>query len=184
MSSFNFGGFTEDINTSFLAYLGKLMTPIFAPLGFADWRISVALITGLGAKEVVVNTILILFGNLNSGIAVVFTVVTAYTFLVFCALYTPCIATLATMRKEYGNKMMLASLLYQFGVAWIVGFVVNFVGSLIVFGNSGGVTILQFASFIIVVILTAIFLNYYSKNNKLKSVHCDCSSCPSKCNNI
>ena len=112
MSSFNFGGFTEDINTSFLAYLGKLMTPIFAPLGFADWRISVALITGLGAKEVVVNTILILFGNLNSGIAVVFTVVTAYTFLVFCALYTPCIATLATMRKEYGNKMMLASLLY------------------------------------------------------------------------
>ena len=183
MSSFNFGGFTEDINTSFLAYLGKLMTPIFAPLGFADWRMSVALITGLGAKEVVVNTILILFGNLNSGIAVVFTVVTAYTFLVFCALYTPCIATLATMRKEYGNKMMLASLLYQFGVAWIVGFVVNFVGSLIVFGTTG-VTILQFASFIIVVILTAIFLNYYSKNNKLKSVHCDCSSCPSKCNNI
>ena len=183
MSSFNFGGFTEDINTSFLAYLGKLMTPIFAPLGFADWRISVALITGLGAKEVVVNTILILFGNLNSGIAVVFTVVTAYTFLVFCALYTPCIATLATMRKEYGNKMMLASLLYQFGVAWIVGFVVNFVGSLIVFGTTG-VTVLQFASFIIVVILTAIFLNYYSKNNKLKSVHCDCSSCPSKCNNI
>ena len=183
MSSFNFGGFTEDINTSFLAYLGKLMTPIFAPLGFADWRISVALITGLGAKEVVVNTILILFGNLNSGIAVVFTIVTAYTFLVFCALYTPCIATLATMRKEYGNKMMLASLLYQFGVAWIVGFVVNFVGSLIVFGTTG-VTILQFASFIIVVILTAIFLNYYSKNNKLKSVHCDCSSCPSKCNNI
>ena len=183
MSSFNFGGFTEDINTSFLAYLGKLMTPIFAPLGFADWRISVALLTGLGAKEVVVNTILILFGNLNSGIAVVFTVVTAYTFLVFCALYTPCIATLATMRKEYGNKMMLASLLYQFGVAWIVGFVVNFVGSLIVFGTTG-VTILQFASFIIVVILTAIFLNYYSKNNKLKSVHCDCSSCPSKCNNI
>ena len=137
----------------------------------------------VGAKEVVVNTILILFGNLNSGIAVVFTVVTAYTFLVFCALYTPCIATLATMRKEYGNKMMLASLLYQFGVAWIVGFVVNFVGSLIVFGTTG-VTILQFASFIIVVILTAIFLNYYSKNNKLKSVHCDCSSCPSKCNNI
>ena len=183
MSSFNFGGFTEDINTSFLSYLGKAMAPIFAPLGFNDWRISVALITGLGAKEVVVNTILILFGNLNSGIAVVFTVVTAYTFLVFCALYTPCIATLATMRKEYGNKMMLASLLYQFGVAWIVGFVVNFVGSLIVFGTTG-VTILQFASFIIVVILTAIFLNYYSKNNKLKSVHCDCSSCPSKCNNI
>lgn len=182
MSSFNFGGFTEDINTSFLSYLGKVMTPIFAPLGFADWRISVALITGLGAKEVVVNTLLILFGNLNSGLAGVFTVITAYTFLVFCALYTPCIATLATMRKEYGNKMMLTSLLYQFGVAWIVGFVFNFVGSLIVFGKTG-VTVGQFASFIVVIVLTVLFLNYYSKNNKLKSVHCDCSSCPSKCSN-
>ena len=182
MSSFNFGGFTEDINTSFLSYLGKVMTPIFAPLGFADWRISVALITGLGAKEVVVNTLLILFGNLNSGLAGVFTVITAYTFLVFCALYTPCIATLATMRKEYGNKMMLTSLLYQFGVAWIVGFVFNFVGSLIVFGKIG-VTVGQFASFIVVIVLTVLFLNYYSKNNKLKSVHCDCYSCPSKCSN-
>ena len=93
MSSFNFGGFTEDINTSFLSYLGKAMAPIFAPLGFNDWRISVALITGLGAKEVVVNTILILFGN-NAAIGTVFTFITAYTFLVFCALYTPCIATL------------------------------------------------------------------------------------------
>ena len=180
MSSFNFGGFTEDINTSFLAYLGKLMTPIFAPLGFADWRISVALITGLGAKEVVVNTILILFGNLNSGIAVVFTVVTAYTFLVFCALYTPCIATLATMRKEYGNKMMFASLFYQFGLAWIVGFSFNFVGSLIAFGETG-VSVGQFASFVIVIIFTVILLNYYSKNNKSNSAHCDCSSCKSKC---
>ena len=179
ISSFNFGGFTEDINTSFLAYLGKLMTPIFAPLGFADWRISVALITGLGAKEVVVNTILILFGN-NAAIGTVFTFITAYTFLVFCALYTPCIATLATMRKEYGNKMMFASLFYQFGLAWIVGFSFNFVGSLIAFGETG-VSVGQFASFVIVIIFTVILLNYYSKNNKSNSAHCDCSSCKSKC---
>ena len=179
MSSFNFGGFTEDINTSFLAYLGKLMTPIFAPLGFADWRISVALITGLGAKEVVVNTILILFGN-NAAIGTVFTFITAYTFLVFCALYTPCIATLATMRKEYGNKMMFASLFYQFGLAWIVGFSFNFVGSLIAFGKTG-ISVGQFASFVIVIIFTVILLNYYSKNNKSNSAHCDCSSCKSKC---
>lgn len=180
MSSFNFGGFTEDINTSFLSYLGKAMAPIFAPLGFADWRISVALITGLGAKEVVVNTLLILFGNLNTGLSGVFTFITAYTFLVFCALYTPCIATLATMRKEYGNKMMFASLFYQFGLAWIVGFSFNFVGSFIAFGKTG-VSIGQFASFIVVIIFTVLLLNYYSKNNKLNSGHCDCSSCKSKC---
>ncbi|WP_455542890.1 ferrous iron transport protein B [Intestinibacter sp.] len=182
MSSFNFGGFTEDINVSFLSYLGKALAPIFAPLGFADWRISVALITGLGAKEVVVNTLLILFGNLNAGLAGVFTIVTAYTFLVFCALYTPCIATLATMRKEYGNKMMFASLLYQFGLAWIIGFSFNFVGSLILFGKTG-VSVVQFASFVVVIVLTVILLNYYSRNNKLKNTHCDCSSCPSKCGN-
>ncbi|MDO5009204.1 MAG: ferrous iron transport protein B [Intestinibacter bartlettii] len=180
MSSFNFGGFTEDINTSFLSYLGKAMAPIFAPLGFNDWRISVALITGLGAKEVVVNTLLILFGNLNAGLTGVFTFITAYTFLVFCALYTPCIATLATMRKEYGNKMMFASLFYQFGLAWIVGFSFNFVGSLIAFGETG-VSIGQFASFVVVIIFTVLLLNYYSKNNKLNSATCDCSSCKSKC---
>ena len=56
-SSFNFNGFTENINDSFLAYIGKVIAPIFRPLGFSDWRTSVALLTGLGAKEVVVNTL-------------------------------------------------------------------------------------------------------------------------------
>lgn len=180
MSSFNFGGFTEDINVSFLSYLGKTLAPIFAPLGFNDWRISVALITGLGAKEVVVNTLLILFGSLNTGLTSVFTPITAYTFLIFCALYTPCIATLATMRKEYGNKMMMTSLFYQFGLAWIVGFSFNLVASLIVFGQIN-VSIQQFIAFVVVILVTIIALSYYSKNNKLNSTHCDCSSCDSKC---
>ncbi|MCI6736985.1 MAG: ferrous iron transport protein B [Intestinibacter sp.] len=183
LSSFNLGGFTENINESFLSYLGKIIAPIFAPLGFSDWRISVALLTGLGAKEVVVNTLLILFGDLSTGLTSVFTVITAYTFLIFCALYTPCIATLATMRKEYGNKMMFASLFYQFGVAWIVGFAFNFVGSLIVFGQTN-VSIAQFIAFLIVILATIVLLNYYSKNNKLNSSHhCDCSSCTAKCSN-
>ena len=128
-SSFNFNGFTENINDSFLAYIGKVIAPIFRPLGFSDWRTSVALLTGLGAKEVVVNTLSILYGNLPEVLPTVFTGVTAYTFLVFTALYTPCIAALATMRKEYGNKMMLTSLLYQFALAWVAGVIVNIVGS-------------------------------------------------------
>lgn len=180
LSSFNFGGFTENINESFLSYIGKLMAPVFAPLGFADWRISVALVTGLGAKEVVVNTLLILFGDLSTALTSIFTVITAYTFLIFCALYTPCIATLATMKKEYGSKMMFASLFYQFGVAWIVGFIFNLVGSLIIFGKAN-LSIMQFVAFILVIVCTVIFLNYYSKNNKMHTHHCDCSSCTSKC---
>ena len=123
---------------------------------------------------------IVLFGNLNQVLPTVFTGVTAYSFLIFSALYTPCIATLATMRKEYGNKMMFASLFYQFGLAWIVGFSFNFVGSLIAFGETG-VSVGQFASFVIVIIFTVILLNYYSKNNKSNSAHCDCSSCKSKC---
>ena len=180
LSSFNFNGFTENMNDSFLAYLGKLIAPLFAPLGFGDWRASVSILTGLGAKEIVISTMEVLYGNLDKVLPTVFTGVTAYGFLVFSALYTPCIATLATMRKEYGNKMMFASLFYQFGLAWIVGFSFNFVGSLIAFGETG-VSVGQFASFVIVIIFTVILLNYYSKNNKSNSAHCDCSSCKSKC---
>ena len=112
LSSFNFNGFTENMNDSFLAYLGKLIAPIFAPLGFGDWRASVAIISGLGAKEVVVNTMNVLYGDLNTVLPTVFTAVSAYAFLIFSALYTPCFAALATMRKEYGNKMMIISVSY------------------------------------------------------------------------
>ena len=111
LSSFNFNGFTENMNDSFLAYLGKLIAPLFAPLGFGDWRASVSILTGLGAKEIVISTMQVLYGNLDKVLPTVFTGVTAYGFLVFSALYTPCIAALATMRKEYGNKMMFTSLI-------------------------------------------------------------------------
>lgn len=100
LSSFNFNGFTENMNDSFLAYLGKLIAPLFAPLGFGDWRASVSILTGLGAKEIVISTMEVLYGNLDKVLPTVFTGVTAYGFLVFSALYTPCIAALATMRKN------------------------------------------------------------------------------------
>ena len=128
LSSFNFNGFTENMNDSFLAYLGKLIAPLFAPLGFGDWRASVSILTGLGAKEIVISTMQVLYGNLDKVLPTVFTGVTAYGFLVFSALYTPCIAALATMRKEYGNKMMFTSLIYQFVLAWIGAFIVRIIG--------------------------------------------------------
>ncbi|MGG7060482.1 nucleoside recognition domain-containing protein, partial [Clostridium tertium] len=105
LSSFNFSGFTSEIDNSFLAYAGNIVAPLFAPLGFGDWRAGVSIITGLSAKEVVVATMEVLYGDLNSVLPTLFTGLSAYGFLVFSALYTPCIAALATMQKEYGTKM-------------------------------------------------------------------------------
>ena len=152
LSSFNFAGFTENMNESFLAGFGKILTPIFAPLGFKDWRISVALPSGLGAKEIVVNTMIVLFGNLHQVLPTVFTGVTAYSFLIFSALYTPCIASLATMRKEYGNKMMMISLSYQFLLAWVVAFIFNTIANLFL-GNSASIEYIIGGVIVIIAIL-------------------------------
>ena len=174
LSSFNLHGFTEDMNTSFLSTFGKMIAPLFAPLGFSDWRISVSILTGLGAKEIVVNTMSVLFGNdLAQILPTVFTGVTALSFLAFSALYTPCIAALATMRKEYGNKMMIISLSYQFALAWVVAFIVTTVGNLIV----GGSTSIEY---IIggVIVLIAAFILFKMFTKKLSGCS-SCSSCPS-----
>lgn len=174
LSSFNLHGFTENINDSFLSSFGKLLSPLFAPLGFKDWRISVSILTGLGAKEIVVNTMSVLFGsNLEQILPTVFTGVTAFAFLAFSALYTPCIAALATMRKEYGNKMMIISLLYQFILAWVVAFIINTIGNLII-GNSTSIEFIVGGA--IVLIAALILFKMFTK----KSSGCSsCSSCPS-----
>ena len=173
LSSFNFAGFTENMNESFLAGFGKILTPIFAPLGFKDWRISVALLSGLGAKEIVVNTMIVLFGNLHQVLPTVFTGVTAYSFLIFSALYTPCIASLATMRKEYGNKMMMISLSYQFLLAWVVAFIFNTIANLFL-GNSSSIEYI--IGGVIVIIAILILFSMFTKKSKGCS---SCSSCPS-----
>lgn len=134
LSSFNFSGFTAEINESFLAHLGNLVSPLFKPLGFGDWRAGVAILTGLSAKEIVVATMEILYGDLNTVLPTLFTSVSAYGFLIFSSLYTPCIAALATMQKEYGTKMTLISFSYQFFVAWVGAFYVYQIGSLITIG--------------------------------------------------
>lgn len=173
LSSFNFAGFTENMNESFLALFGKILTPIFAPLGFKDWRISVALLSGLGAKEIVVNTMIVLFGNLHQVLPTVFTGVTAYSFLIFSALYTPCIASLATMRKEYGNKMMMISLSYQFLLAWVVAFIFNTIANLFL-GNRSSIEYI--IGGVIVIIAILILFRMFTKKSKGCS---SCSSCPS-----
>ncbi|SCI20905.1 Ferrous iron transport protein B [uncultured Clostridium sp.] len=178
LSSFNFSGFTENINDSFLASIGKLIAPIFVPLGFRDWRISVSILTGLGAKEIVVNTLSVLFGNLNEVLPTVFTGVSAYSFLIFSALYTPCIAALATMRKEYGNKMMMISLSYQFIVAWVGAFIVNIIGSSIVGNSNSSMIELLIGGAIICLAIVILFKMMRKESNGCSSCS-SCSSCPS-----
>ena len=171
LSSFIFSGFTTNIDNSFLAYLGRIISPIFAPLGFGDWRAGVSILTGISAKEVVISTMQVVYGNLNTVLPTVFTAETAFGFLVFYALYTPCIAALSTMIKEYGNKMMIISASYQFAVAWIAAFIVKTIGSIIFNGTSGSSILELLVGGVI--ILVSIFIVY--KN--IKSKQSGCSSC-------
>lgn len=131
LSNYNFSGQT-DINNSFLALIGNLISPIFKPLGFGTWQNSVALLAGLMAKEVIVATMGVIYGgNLLSNLQHHFTPLSAYSFLIFVLLYTPCIATVITMKKEYGKKLMAISIIYQVLLAWIGGFLVYNVGNIL-----------------------------------------------------
>ncbi|EQB87458.1 ferrous iron transport protein B [Clostridium punense] len=131
LSNFNMSGMTE-IESSFLSSIGRFISPIFAPLGFASWQNSVALLTGLMAKEVVVSTLGVLYtGELVDQIAANFTMVSGLSFLVFTLLYTPCVSVIATMKKEFGGKFALFSVIYQFLVAWVVAFLVYNVAQVI-----------------------------------------------------
>ena len=107
---------------SLLAMLGNFITPIFAPLGITDWRVSTAFITGFMAKESVVSTLTILVGNITS--SGLFTQLTAFVFLVFCLLYTPCGAAIATVRRELGRRYALAVVVLQCSIAWLVAFLI------------------------------------------------------------
>ena len=93
----------ESPEDSLLALLGGFVAPIFAPLGFGDWRASTALLTGFTAKESVVSTLTLLLGGDTSQITTLFTPFTAAVFLVFVLLYTPCVAAIATVKREIGR---------------------------------------------------------------------------------
>lgn len=126
-----------DSSQSLLAALGKIIAPIFAPLGFNDWRISTALITGFTAKEAVVSTLSVLSGAGSSDLLPailqgMFTPMTAVSFLVFSLLYTPCVAAVAAVRREMNSSFAaLSFVLIQCAAAWVVAFAVYNIGMLI-----------------------------------------------------
>ena len=128
LSNFNFSGMVN-INESFLAFIGKLISPIFSPLGFGNWQNSVSLLTGLMGKEVIAGTLGVLYGgNLSVTVMQYFNSTSALSFLVFILLYTPCASTIITLKKEFGSKMALISVFYQFATAWIVSFLFYNIG--------------------------------------------------------
>ena len=122
---------------SMLAGIGRWIAPVFAPLGFGDWRASTALLTGFSAKEAVVSTFAVLTGantaNMPSALASVFSPLTAFSFLVFTLLYTPCVAAISAVRREMNSgKAAIGVVFLQTGVAWIVSFAVYHLGLLFV----------------------------------------------------
>lgn len=121
----------ESADESLLAMIGSLAAPLFKPLGFGDWRISTALITGFTAKESVVSTLTVLLGGDVSQIHTLFTPFTAFVFLVFTLLYTPCVAAVATVKREMGsNKAAFLTVVAQCVIAWVAAFAVHALGFL------------------------------------------------------
>jgi ferrous iron transport protein B len=120
----------EDSRDSILAMIAGMAAPLFAPLGFGDWRISTALITGFMAKESVVSTLSILFGD-TASLATVLSPLAAASLLVFCLLYTPCVAAIASVRRELGRKWAVTVVIFQCVVAWICAGLVHIIGSII-----------------------------------------------------
>lgn len=125
LQSFDFHlSLVADPQNSILASVASVISPIFEPLGFADWRITTSLISGFMAKESVVSTLTVLFGS-GVSISSVLGVASAYALLVFCLLYTPCVATIAAVRHELGNRHAWAMVVWQCAVAWLVSFAVK-----------------------------------------------------------
>lgn len=142
----NFGvhGYVTDMSESFGAAIGRVLTPFFAPIGLGFWQITVALIAGVSAKEVVVSSCAVLFGVVNASSpegmsafsaalgSIGFGSLNALCLMVFCLLYIPCAATLATIRRESSTRYMFVTAAFQLAVAWAVTLLVYQVGRLII----------------------------------------------------
>lgn len=121
----------EDSKDSILAVVSGCLAPVFRPLGFGDWRVSTALLTGFMAKESVVSTLSVLFGT-TAQLTEILTPVSALSLLVFCLLYTPCVAAVASIKRELGGRWAASVVVSQCVIAWLAAFVVH--GFALLFG--------------------------------------------------
>ena len=125
-----------DATDSLLAIIGRFIAPVLHPLGFADWRVSTSLITGFTAKEAVVSTLAVLLNtsvnNLTNALSTIFSPLSAFAFLMFTLLYTPCVAAVAAIRREMNSTLkMLGVVILQCAVAWLVALMVYQIGSIL-----------------------------------------------------
>ena len=134
LQSFDLGfNLVDDSSRSILAVAAGYIAPIFTPLGFGDWRFSTALITGFMAKESVVSTMNVLVGSSDSLLSLL-TPLSAMSLLVFCLLYTPCVAAVASVRRELGSKWAGIVVVFQCVIAWIAAYGVHLIGVLLGLG--------------------------------------------------
>ena len=131
LQNFDMGlNMVSDSQNSILALVAGVLAPIFLPVGFGDWRIVTALISGFMAKESVVSSLTVLFGS-SAALQGTLTVAGAAALLVFCLLYTPCVAAIASVKRELGGKWAAAMVLGQCLIAWVVAFVVYQIAGLL-----------------------------------------------------
>jgi ferrous iron transport protein B len=128
LQSFDFHfNVVEDSRSSILAVISGVLVPLFKPAGLGDWRIVTSLVSGFMAKESVVSTLNVLFGT-QGGVRAAMSTLTAASLLVFSLLYTPCVAAVASIRRELGNKWALYVVIWQCFVAWLGAFIVRLIG--------------------------------------------------------
>lgn len=128
---------TKSPENSIIAYIGRFISPIFAPLGFGNWKSVTALLSGIAAKEMVVSSFSVLSGStgsvtsLHTAVSGMFSPLSAYAFMVFVLLYTPCVSAIATMKHEFNSlKWTVGTLALDFSSAWIISFIIYNVGRL------------------------------------------------------
>ena len=131
LQNFNFSmNMVSDPQSSMLAALAGFLSPLFIPLGFGNWQMITALISGFLAKESVVSMMAVVYGG-TAAVRSAITPLAAFTFMVFCLLYTPCIAAVATIRKEQGRGAAILMVIFQCIVAWLVAWAVHLIGSIL-----------------------------------------------------
>ena len=168
----------DDVDASLLAGIGGLIAPLFAPLGFGDWRAATALMTGFMAKESVVSTLTQVMGE-GADLTMLFTPATALAFLAFVLLYTPCVAAIATVRSEQGGvRAALEMVLLQCGIAWVVSFAVHVVTSLATGNIADAFNVPGLVAAVVIVAAIGVYLTRQRTDLELKV---GCKTCPSAC---
>ena len=176
LQSFNWSFQMVDASESILASLGNVIAPIFAPLGWGDWKAAVAAVTGLVAKENVVGTFGVLYGmsevaedgiEIWANLQVSFTQVSAYSFLVFNLLCAPCFAAIGAIKREMGNwKWTLIAVGYQTGLAYVVSLLINLVGNALFYGANPAP-----AAIAVIVVIAVIVMICMNAKKRERIVH-------------